>query len=397
MEVISMKISKYELEELIREKANEELHKRFGKVLYDPNLTKKIPFRGVNEAYDTSHLDKTDDGGFDNITDFLKSVRRNDIEALRNCIPEKKDLEAGDASGMYLIPEKYQAEIIQGMEQTEIIRPRAVVHRISRGQGTSLTIPGVSDTDYSSDVAGVTVYWKGEGSEYTESDPTLRQIMLTLKKATAKVECTEELVFGSAIDTGKLLTRILSNALSFELDKRYITGNGAGLPLGITNAPCLKTVSGEGSQDTDTLNFTNICNMMEALHPASWNNAIWLCSNANLKQLLQMSIPVGTGGSHIKVLNESNGQFTLLGRPVLITQHCAGLGEANSIMLVDPKQYVILQRDDMMIRVDPYSKSDYDIIKYRLTFYTDGQPIPESATTLANSTEVSPFVSIEAI
>ena len=380
-----------------------EQFKALMKPLPNKLLTGMKGYESQEKFHSLDTHEQRDSKGFDSFRDFLKCVHEKDYKALENCRVETKDMLAGEAPGSMLIPSKFVAEIIDSMQEKEIVRNLARVYKIKRGAGETATIPAVQSYDFSSNVAGLQAYWKGEGATYTESTPTLRQIDLKLNKLTILTDMSEELIYGSAINTDSLITGLFGNACAFELDNCFITtaGTGAGKPLSIANGNDLISITAESGQDADTLNAHNIGNMMKRLTPGAWNSAVWLCSVDNILQLLKLGFAMGTGYIPLKAFNEVNGKFFLLGRPVIFTQFCGALGEANSIMLCNWSRYAILSRDNMMIRSDEgksgtnFSK---DLVSYKLTYYIDGQPMDNSVTTLKDgTTTVSNFISVPAI
>jgi hypothetical protein len=60
--------------------------------------------------------------------------------------------------------------------------------------------------------------------------------------------------------------------------------------------------------------------MFSRLSPASIGNFDWLAHSSTIPQLAALSIPIGTGGSHVPVMSESSGQFRILTRPVIFSR-----------------------------------------------------------------------------
>jgi len=379
----------------------EEANKQFNKPL--PNKLFGEGQESVEKFHNFDTYEEQDSKGFDSFQDFLKCVHEKNYPALENCRVESKDILAGEAPGSMLIPSKYVAEIITAMKEREIVRNLARKYKIKKGQGEIATIPAVQSYDFSENVAGLQTYWKGEGASYTESTPTLRQLQLRLNKLTILTQMSEEIIFASAVNTDSLLTGLFADAVSFELDNVFITsaGTGSGKPLSVANGSDLLTITAESGQDPDTLNAENIGNMMKRLTPGAWNSAVWLCSVDNILQLLKLGFAMGTAYIPLKAFNEVNGKFFLLGRPVIFTQFCGALGEANSIMLCNWKRYAILTRDTMLIRSDEgKSGTNFtkDLVSFKLTYYVDGQPMDSSVTTLKDgTTTVANFITIPAI
>jgi len=140
---------------------------------------------------------------------------------------------------------------------------------------------------------------------------------------------------------------------------------------------------------------------MEArLLPASEGKAIYLANKDTFPQLAAMSIAVGTGGVPVYLpAGGASGQpyKTLMGRPLIFTEHCQTLGTLGDILLVDFSQYLLGQKKGRGIKADTsiHLKFDYDQTAFRFTFRVDGQPwLPSDITPRYSSDTLSPFVGI---
>ena len=172
-----------------------------------------------------------------------------------------------------------------------------------------------------------------------------------------------------------------------------MSGTGAGQPLGILNADCTVVVSKEGGQNADTIVYENLTNMMARMFPGSFSNSVWVAHITTIPQLLSLSLSVGTGGSAVPVLNESNGTFTMLTRPVLFTEKVPTLGSQGDIGLYDFSQYVVGLRNEMRFDTSIHVHFTTDELLSRIIERHDGMPLWNEALTLADgSTTVSPFV-----
>lgn len=109
-----------------------------------------------------------------------------------------------------------------------------------------------------------------------------------------------------------------------------------------------------------------------------------------------MSLTVGTGGSQVQVLNESNGNLTLLTRPVLVTEHCSYLNTSGDIVLGDFSQYAIGMKPDLRFESSIHKGFQTDESAFRMISRNDGQPLWDEALTLRDGSHtVSPFVVLE--
>ncbi len=79
--------------------------------------------------------------------------------------------------------------------------------------------------------------------------------------------------------------------------------------------------------------------MIARLYQGGWNNAVWLCSQTCLPELLQLSLAVGTGGSAALVMTNVNGRYYIYGKEVIFTEHCSAVGTEGDIILADLSQY----------------------------------------------------------
>ena len=105
---------------------------------------------------------------------------------------------------------------------------------------------------------------------------------------------------------------------------------------------------------------------------------------------------MGMGGNSIPVMSETNGKFTMLTRPVIFTEKTEPLGDKGDIVLADLSQYVIGLRSEMRFEMSIHAHFSTDEVLARLIERHDGQPLWNEPLTLAGSTQVSPFVTLDA-
>jgi len=339
------------------------------------------------------------DNGFSSLGEILLAIKDNDSTKLQRL--ERDMQETVGETGGFLLPSQFSNEIIDMMLEEEICRKRCKIYSIAKNRGNTLTIPALSDYDHSSNIAGINTYWTGEGSAYTEStNVKIRQLVLKLNKLTCLVDVSEELISDSAVKTETLLSGIFAKALAFEIDSSVLTdsGTGAGKPLSFTNSDGVIEVAGESGQDPDTINVYNITNMIKRIHPASFNKSIFLSSLSNLGELLRLNLPIGTGGAWYVAFNETSGVWRLFSRPVIFTEHCAKLGDAGNLQLIDFSRYAMLIREGISIKSDTSLGFKSDMISFKASLRIDGQPLDVSPTVLADGeTTVSPYIKLATI
>lgn len=327
-------------------------------------------------------------GGFDSFREFARNVSLGLVDDRL-----KRFLEEGTgSSGGFVVPTEYSQQIFDVALESEIIRPRATIYPMKSDERR---VPGTVIGDHSSSLyGGVIAYWRGEGQSLTTSEPTFREINLKPKKLTVYGKASNEWVEdGIGNDT---VMGIYSGALGWNLDKEFFNGDGSGKPLGILNSACTIEVSAESGQSAATIEYKNLTNMFSRMHPACLKNSVWVAHSTCIPQLLELSIAIGTGGAHVPVMTESNGQFKILTRPVIFTEKAQTLGTKGDIMLCDFSQYIIGLRSDIRLDTSQHVAFNTDELYYRGIVRVDGQPGWNEALTLQDgSTTVSPFVVLE--
>lgn len=298
------------------------------------------------------------------------------------------------SDGGFLVPSE-QAERIHAVSlENELVMPRAYVQPM---RSNSIKIPALSIGDHNTALFGnFTASYVAELGTISENSPKSRAMELNAKKLTGLIRFSSELNADVPGGMGQIET-LCGKGLAWYRDKAFLKGTGAGQPLGILNASCTVEVSAETGQAVDTIVYENLTNMMARMFAGSFANSVWVCHQTTIPQLLSLSLSVGTGGDAIPVMKESNGQFSILTRPVVFTEKTEPLGDKGDIMLADFSQYVVGLREGMRFDTSIHVAFETDEILSRIIERHDGQPLWDSALTLEDgSTTVSPFVVLEA-
>jgi HK97 family phage major capsid protein len=326
--------------------------------------------------------------GFRDRADFLASVHsglyRPEMLAVMNG--------ATPSAGGFLIPPQFAAEMLDASLEDEIVRPLC---RVEPMTGDSKTIAGITHTSGASGPYGGVGGWVAEGSEITAEDLPLRAMTLHAYAVKCLTQVTNEAV-ADAADLDRQLSAALTKAAGWHLDRAFLRGTGAGQPQGILNAACTITVAKETNQQSGTLVYSNLAKMLARLWPGGFKNAVWVANPTTIPQLLELSVPVGTAGSHVPVVQESGGEYRILTRPVKFTEKAPALGALGDIMLCDFSQYVVGLRADVRLEKSMHAGFTSDTSHYRVVLRADGQPLWDAAYTPNAGDTLSPFVMLEA-
>ena len=141
--------------------------------------------------------------------------------------------------------------------------------------------------------------------------------------------------------------------------------------------------------------------MYARMLPRSVHRAVWLVNVDTMPQLMSLAFPDASGtvpaflnGNAFPNLSESP-YGTLLGRPVLATEHNPTLGAEGDILFADLSMYKTVTRGSVQSAMSIHVRFDYGETAFRFDFRVDGQPWLSSAITPAKGTAtLSPFVTL---
>jgi HK97 family phage major capsid protein len=310
--------------------------------------------------------------------------------------------ETTPADGGFFVQHDFSSSILNRMYTTGSLL--ASVNRMSV-QGNGLKLPAVDETSRAngSRFGGIQAYWESEAATATASQAKFNLVNLELKKVTGLVYVTEELL-QDAPALGAFIAERVPMELRFKVEDAIVNGTGAGQPLGYMNAGCLVSVAKETSQVADTINRYNVAKMKSRLNMGGLTNAIWLCHQDATPQFdtLDFVNPAGTVGlAPINSVFSPSGVpgsvGSLYGRPVLATEYNATVGDQNDIAIIDPTQYVLIEKGGVQSASSMHVQFLTGQTAFRFTYRVDGQPTWHTALTpFKGSNTTSPFVVLDA-
>lgn len=265
-------------------------------------------------------------------------------------------------------------------------------------EGNSMSLPKDETTPWGSN--GVRAYWQGEALAGTPTKPVLGRSDLKLKKLLALVPASEELM-ADATALGAYLPAAMARSIRWKSDEAVLFGTGAGQPLGAYASGAAVTVAKDSGQATLTLSATNLANMVSRLLPGSYGRSIWVLNNDVLPALFTLTLggypiylPAGAPIGGI----QGSPYGSLLGRPIMVSQHAKSFSSEGDVMLMDLKQYqTITKSGGLQTATSMHLYFDADAVAFRVTFRVDGQPKMVAPVTPANgSNTLSPFIKLGA-
>lgn len=322
---------------------------------------------------------------------FLDALVSGDSQYLRNL--RNAGSTAIGVDGGFAVPTPVSAALLDAaVEQSQFLR----YTRVLPMEGKTTSYPVINETDRSKGPGLLTAGTVAEGAQATRQTIKMREMLLRAHKKFMYWSATSELLQEAAPGTDDAMFRSAGGALAMQIDREIWNGSGVGEMLGIRNAGATIEHAKDGGQTADTVTFTNLTGMVGRLLPSGWNAAIWVMHPSVLPALFGVYLATGaSGGIPAPLTQGADGSYRLFGRPIVVSDFAAPLGDAGDISLVDLSQYVVGIREDLRFEVSREFLFDSDEVAYRVIQRRDGQPLLNAAVTPARgSTTLSPFVTL---
>ncbi|MCH3955321.1 MAG: phage major capsid protein [Eubacterium sp.] len=296
----------------------EEIEKMMNKPTSSPLTTKP--------GAEDSEEDKKGTAGKAYKNAFWDSIRK------RNWYDVKNVLEIGtDANGGYLVPDEYEKQLIQALNDENFFRTLA--HVIQTQSGTH-TIPVVASHG--------TAAWMDENGLYPESDDTFDQITLDAYKLGTAIKVSEELLNDSVFDLESYISTEFARRIGAAEEEAFLTGDGKKKPEGVfTKVKATKDATTEIANTN--ISFDAIMDVFHSLRSVYRNRATWILNDSTVKALRKIK---DNNGNYIWQPAVTAGQpDMILNRPYKTSIYAPELAAGNVALLFgDFSYYWIAER-----------------------------------------------------
>jgi HK97 family phage major capsid protein len=325
-----------------------------------------------------------------NFGEFLQAVRFNQRdERLAFHEFETRDMQViPGASGGFLVPQQFSQTLLQVGPQDAIFRPRATVIPAGSPPDAPITFPVLDQSGARGVYSGVTVAWIAEGQAKPQTEPAFREITLSPREVAAHVVVSDKLLRNTAA-AASVVTTLLRRAILAAEDVAFLSGNGAGQPLGIIGHPSSINIGRAGA---GAIAYADVVGMYA--RAKFGGPLVWIASPTTLPQLMSM---VDAGNNLVWQPNAREGApGTLLGIPVLINERNPVLGALGDLMLVDPNYYLIKDGSGIYITASEHVQFLNNKTVIKAFWNVDGQPWLSTPLLLEDGVStVSPFVVLQ--
>ena len=229
-----------------------------------------------------------------------------------------------DQNGGYTVPDEFERQLLQALEENNIFRTLAKTIRTNSG---TRTIPVASDSGSAS--------WIEEGSAIQESDMTFSQETLSAFKLGCMVKVSNELLNDSAFNIASYIAQRFGVRFGNAEEDAFINGTGLSQnpqttpsqPTGILTT--VTVASGNTTSGATSVDFDDLYHLYYSLKSPYRRKASFLCNETLILKL--MTIKDGSGNYIWKPGLETAKPDTLLGRPIHTSGYMPGItGTANT-------------------------------------------------------------------
>ncbi len=305
--------------------------------------------------------------------------------------------EGTGADGGFAIQTDFAGMILESAFQRSPLLSRIDRYTCSRNANAMRWVQA-DETDVSKSVfGGVMMHWASEGNTVAASKPQFKEMKLDLEKMMGFAYCTEEMLEDAAFMSGFFSTAF-SLAADQLLGDAVLSGDGVGKPLGILNSKALITVAKESGQGAGTFTGKNALAMLSRAMPQNRERLVWLM-HPDMEELLP-TLTIDSGSAS-KFLWDPEGGLRnfdtqrVLGKPVLFDQNCGAPGTVGDVLLIDPRQYILLSKGTVRQEWSIHVEFLTDQSCFRVVFRCNGAPKVTAPLAIKNSQKTrSPFVAL---
>lgn len=239
---------------------------------------------------------------------------------LRNALQEGTDSEGG-----YLVPDEFERNLIQGLNNATIVRNHAHVITTSNGLHK---IPIV--------VSHGSAAWLDEEAAFSESDEVFGQVNLDAHKVGTTIKVSEELLQDSAFDLEAYLNSEFVRRIGDLEETAFLTGNGTGKPTGMLNATGGGQV-GVTTASATALTADELIDLFYSLKGGYRDKAIWILNDSTIKAIRKLK---KGDGEYLWQPAIKDGQVnTILGRPYFTTSAMPEIAAGNKTVIFGDLNY----------------------------------------------------------
>ena len=293
--------------------------------------------------------------------------------------------------GGFMVPTQWSSTIRQFQPSDAVIRPRATVIPAGDPPDAAITFPALDQTGARGVYSGVAVQWIAEGHAKPETGWRLLEVTLDPNEVAGYIPVTDKLLRNSEA-ASSLITTLLRRAILAAEDVAFLSGNGAGQPLGIINHPATINVARTGFPSAAPGdNYVDLVNMYTSVMKDG--PLVWVYSPTMLGELMTMT---DVNGNLIWTTSAREGEPNrVMGIPAIENERSPVMGQAGDLLLMNLNHYLIKDGSGIFISASEHVRFLQNQTVIKAFWNVDGQPWITAPLTLEDGvTQRSPFVQL---
>jgi HK97 family phage major capsid protein len=209
---------------------------------------------------------------------FWKAMRNKNSFDVQNALQIGTDSEGG-----YLVPDEFEATLIQALEEENVFRQLAKIITTSSGDKK---IPVVASKG--------TASWVEEEGPIPDSDDAFGLVSIGAFKLATMIKVSEELLNDSVFNLESYIAKEFARRIGAKEEEAFFIGDGSGKPTGIFNATGGASL-GVTAASAAAITFDEVIDLYYSLKLPYRKNAVFTMNDATVKA--------------IRKLKDGNGQY----------------------------------------------------------------------------------------
>ncbi len=232
-------------------------------------------------------------------------------EHMHTGMPENALKEGSDGAGGYLVPDEYDDKLVEGLKEHNILR--SIAH----------TIPTTHDLRIPVVLSKGSAQWINENTQYTESDASFGQTVISAHKVAISVLVSDELLEDSGIDLEAFIQKECSSAIGDAEEEAFFHGDGVGKPTGLVSQAPVGTVS----EEVGKICIDDVLDLIYSVRNTYRDRSVLVMSEEAFSELHKTKY---ANGRYIWNPNyDKDGYETFSGYRVYTTKNLDGLDSGN--------------------------------------------------------------------
>ncbi|QRN84844.1 phage major capsid protein [Clostridia bacterium] len=236
-----------------------------------------------------------------------------------------------DSEGGFLVPDEYENQLIQALQEANLLRNLCHVINTSNGDRK---IPVVASHGSAA--------WMDEEGAFAESDDAFTQVTLSAYKLGTMLKVSDELLNDSYFDLEAYIAAEFARRIGASEEEAFLVGNGTAKPTGLLNATGGASL-GLTTASATAITLDEVLDLYHSLKSAYRKNATFLVNDATIKAIRKLKD--GQGQYLWQPSVQAGTPDTVINRPVLTSQYMPTIAAGEkTILFGDFKYYWIADR-----------------------------------------------------